>query len=523
MSGKRGRANRKSTGENQRTLGRYNKVPLVNVPTYADKKPKSAYWNNFSLKSVHQLYGPVTSINFCPSSPHLYAVTCSSVQIFDPDSNNPTSNITRFKETPYCASFRQDGKLLVAGGEEGIVKLFDMTTRGILRKFEEHTDVVRVTKFSPDNVTIMSASDDTTVRSWDIVTGENVVVLNGHEDHVRCGSAFSAHSWATGSYDHTIRCWDTRSREQTFLFDHGNPVEDILVFPGGGVIVSAGGNQIKIWDVFTGNMLKTLNLHQKTVTKLDINFEESFLFTASLDQHIRVVNTQTYEVEHNMKCPSPILSMAISPDLSHIVTGMTDGKLSIKYRRIQISSTMSMKKTKKNYSNNNWKYHLKGKNYKSVVDNEQDKNGEVSGKPQSLKKFDKLMRKFHYREAIDSEIQKKNPIIVVSLFQELIRRKSLHVGLAGRNEQGLIELLNFLNENILNVTYRDTLVEVTNTTLDIYSPVLGFSPQIDNLIISLRKLILQELNFQKEILQMIGTLELLFSINSDNFIYNEEQ
>lgn len=34
---------------------------------------------------------------------------------------------------------------------------------------------------------------------------------------------------------------------------HGDPVQAVLMLPGGGVMVTAGGNVMKIWDVLAGS------------------------------------------------------------------------------------------------------------------------------------------------------------------------------------------------------------------------------------------------------------------------------
>jgi U3 small nucleolar RNA-associated protein 15 len=75
---------------------------------------------------------------------------------------------------------------MVVGGQAGLVQLFDMNSRSILRKFEMHTRAVRAVKFSPQSyATIASASDDTTVRIWDVAAGECVRRHDGHTDYAR--------------------------------------------------------------------------------------------------------------------------------------------------------------------------------------------------------------------------------------------------------------------------------------------------------------------------------------------------
>ena len=49
------------------------------------------------------------------------------------------------------------------------------------------------------------------------------------------------------------------------------------------------------------------------------------------------------------------------------------------------------------------------------------------------------------------------------------------------------------------------------TAQDMYAPVLGQSPLIDTLFLRLRKKVLAEIRFQKELMKTKGTLEMLFS------------
>ena len=43
-----------------------------------------------------------------------------------------------------------------------------------------------------------------------------------------------------GSYDHTVRLFDSRIDNCVLTVDHGAPVESVLMFPTGGMFVSAG-------------------------------------------------------------------------------------------------------------------------------------------------------------------------------------------------------------------------------------------------------------------------------------------
>lgn len=51
----------------------------------------------------------------------------------------PVKNLNKFKETAYGGSFRSDGLLLCAGGQEPLVRLFDVESKSLLRVFHGHT------------------------------------------------------------------------------------------------------------------------------------------------------------------------------------------------------------------------------------------------------------------------------------------------------------------------------------------------------------------------------------------------
>lgn len=79
-------------------------------------------------------FGPIDYIDFSPIEPHYFAVTCSvRVQVYNPITKLVIKNLSRFRENAYGAVFRSDGRLICAGGEETNVKLFDVSTKNLLR------------------------------------------------------------------------------------------------------------------------------------------------------------------------------------------------------------------------------------------------------------------------------------------------------------------------------------------------------------------------------------------------------
>ena len=90
----------------------------------------------------------------------------------------------------------------------------------------------------------------------------------------------------TGSYDHTLQLWDMRCPGSAVLeFNHGAPVEDLLVFPSGGTCVSSGSHWVRVWDLLAGGkQLLSFSNHQKTITSLCFDGNHERLLSGGLDK-----------------------------------------------------------------------------------------------------------------------------------------------------------------------------------------------------------------------------------------------
>ena len=69
----------------------------------------------------------------------------------------------------WSVAFSPDGKTLVSGSNDGTVRLWDVTTQQqIGDPLNGHDGVIRSVAFSPDGKTLVSGGADGTARLWDV-------------------------------------------------------------------------------------------------------------------------------------------------------------------------------------------------------------------------------------------------------------------------------------------------------------------------------------------------------------------
>ncbi|XP_007897998.1 U3 small nucleolar RNA-associated protein 15 homolog [Callorhinchus milii] len=471
----------------------------------------TVYWKSYKTPIQIKEFGAVTKVDFSPIAPYNYAVTASArVHIYGRYSQEPIKTFSRFKDTAYCGTYREDGKLLVAGSEDGVVRLFDLGGRAALRDYRGHTKGVHVTAFTSDKYRLMSGSDDYSVKLWDIPTSTEIFTLTEHTDYIRCGctSNLNADLFVTGSYDHTVKVFDARADSCVMTMEHGQPVESVLLFPSGGLLVSAGGQFVKVWDMLKGGqLLVSLRNHHKTVTCLCLNSSGQRLLSGSLDRHVKIYSTSTYKVVHSLDYTAAILSLALAPEDEAIVVGMTNSVLSVRHRKQNEKKPKATIKRK----GPSYRYFIKGKDYMPKKDDL------LVSRPMKLrlKKYDELLKSFQVSRALDAvletNIRVKTPEITVGIMQELNRRGTLANALAGRNEQQLSLLLSFLIRHIVDPRFTPILINVAEIIIDIYRSVVGESSVVDNQFLRLQDLIGREIDYQEELLEVLGMMDTLFA------------
>ncbi|HZF55699.1 MAG TPA: protein kinase [Polyangiaceae bacterium] len=214
----------------------------------------------------------------------------------------------------------------------------DAVSRGLSRVLRGHTGSLNAVAISPDGSTLATASDDRTIRLWDMATGE-ARVLTGHTDEV-WGVRFSPRGdlLASGGKDATTRIWDLKTGASRVLTGHDLGVERLL-FSGDGSSLATRDERggLWLWSVETGAGRRiTASSGQSESMALSPD-GETIAFDA--EKHLVLVSTATGAIKRLPGQTEPAHAIEYLPGGSAIVTGDTVGAM-----RFWDLKTGSMKK-----------------------------------------------------------------------------------------------------------------------------------------------------------------------------------
>ncbi|XP_053695276.1 U3 small nucleolar RNA-associated protein 15 homolog [Sabethes cyaneus] len=494
-------------------MGEFKKTnPQIYAKSSTVHSPDTIYWKQLGIPTLVKEFGAIDYIDFSPVEPYLFAVTASvRVQIYNPVTKLVVKNITKFQEGAHGGSFRKDGNLLVAGDDLGKVRLFDVSSKSILRYFAGHKAPVHRTFFNADGHCISSFSDDKTVRYWDIATEKHLQTFSEHTDYIRagCTSPVNANIIVSGGYDHKINMYDTRIQTKVMTLDHGSPVESLIFLPSGGIILSAGGTSVNVYDALAGGRkIAQLSQHHKTVTCLQLATDGKRLLSGSLDRHVKIYDIATYQVVHTIDNPNAVLSLGVSKNDDTLVTGMVDGLIAI-HRRENVD-----KDTHESEKNTSRRLKVQAR-YDNIFESADDKI--VEFRHSKIEQFDRMLRKYEYSKALDSvvipSVMNKTPEKTVALIKELIRRKGLHRALKGRTHSFLVKFINFVMRFIGDYRFTPALIDATNILLDVYQDDFEqfAGSEVAKMFTNLSRRLKKEEQIVQGFLEVQGLLEMISS------------
>lgn len=225
-------------------------------------------------------------------------------------------------------AFSQDGKHVLTGASDGILRLWDVETARCIRVLKGHTNRADCLLWSPDQQYALSGSQDKTVRLWDVQAGSCLRILEGHTGYVTSVAWSVDQRYAlSGSFDTTVRLWDIDTGHCLRMLegDSGGVYGLALCSDQRRALSGSTTGVVRLLDIETGSCLRVFEGHTSAVYKVAWSADQLRILSCSSDQTIRLWDVETELCLHVLEGHvGPINSIAWSADQRYVLSGSGD-------------------------------------------------------------------------------------------------------------------------------------------------------------------------------------------------------
>jgi serine/threonine protein kinase len=237
------------------------------------------------------------------------------------------------RDRVWSVALSQDGQTLVSGSEDDTIKVWNPTTGGLDRTLNAQADAVRSVSLSADRKTVAGGDGDGTIQVWNLPTGNLRYTLAGHQGSVwSVALSRDGKTLVSGSQDRTVKVWNLQTGQLVrTLRGHSGIVYSVVFSPYEKTLVSGSADKtINVWDLQTGKLLRTLKGHGDAVRSVAINQDGQTLASASWDQTIKIWNLQTGELLRTLEGHRDrVVSVAFSADGRTLASASLDKTIGI--------------------------------------------------------------------------------------------------------------------------------------------------------------------------------------------------
>ena len=260
-------------------------------------------WSLATGTVTHTFSGYIDSIRaiaLSPSGQTLAIADNLTIHLVNVTTGNPTITLKAHSAPIWSLAFRPVGELLVSGSADNTVKLWNLADAApqpsgqaptdSSQTLMGHTDWVYAIALSPDGQTLASGSEDTTLRLWDLNTGNLIRTISTPSTVRTLDFSPDGKTLASGNWDGTVKLWNPQNGALLrTLSGHQDRVVAIAISPDGSTLASGGvDSRILLWDLKTGTLRQTLSGSADWVLSLAFSADGKTLVSGSRDPTIKI-------------------------------------------------------------------------------------------------------------------------------------------------------------------------------------------------------------------------------------------
>ncbi|QFS49754.1 WD40 repeat domain-containing protein [Nostoc sphaeroides] len=232
-----------------------------------------------------------------------------------------------------AVAITSDSKTLISVSDDKTIKVWSLNPPKLLSTLAKQENELLCVAIAPDNQTLISGDNDGNIQIGNLQTGNLATLPKIHEKLIHTiAISPDGKIFATGSADKTIQIWNINPLKRLYLTPKQEAEINVVSIALDNQTLISGDKQgtIKIWNLLTGELLNTLpNVHEKSVNCLALSQDGEMFATGSADKIIKIWNLQTGHLIQTLNQEggtqeegnTPINAIAFSPNSQILISG----------------------------------------------------------------------------------------------------------------------------------------------------------------------------------------------------------
>jgi len=233
-------------------------------------------------------------------------------------------------------SYNNAEKIIASSSRNQIVKLWNLTDGKMFKLLQDHSNSVNTVNFSPDGEKLLEGTNNR-IYIWDWKNNVKLMSFYAHSASKILSAEYSSDGKniiSSGNKDNTIKLWDAKNGSRIWAKKHHGEDSNIkIVFSNNGQFTASAYESIQIRNVKTGALVKELFMSKddknERIKSLVFSNDDKYIFSGtSKNRKIIMWDIETgNQIKTFSEHESDINTLCVSRDGKMLASGSDDNNI----------------------------------------------------------------------------------------------------------------------------------------------------------------------------------------------------